>query len=99
MLFDLYMGPKQVLPLQISVDQGVMVTKKFAILPRAWEVESYHLGYSLGGRVLQHCIDADGIFYSLVHFAFHIALIPLGKVWTQLFSLHLWVKSRAEWTL
>ena len=24
-------------------------------------------------------------------FAFHIALIPLGKVWIQLFSLQLWV--------
>ena len=24
--------------------------------------------------------------------AFHIALIPLGKVWIQLFSLQLWVK-------
>ena len=28
--------------------------------------------------------------------AFHIALIPLGKVWIQLFSLQLWVDSRAE---
>ena len=26
--------------------------------------------------------------------AFHIALIPLEKVWIQLFSLHLWVNSR-----
>ena len=29
--------------------------------------------------------------------AFHIALIPLGKIWIQLFSLHLWVNSRADW--
>ena len=28
--------------------------------------------------------------------AFHIALIPLGKVWIQLFSLQLWVHSRAD---
>ena len=28
--------------------------------------------------------------------AFHIALIPLGKVWVQLFSLQLWVDSRAD---
>ena len=28
--------------------------------------------------------------------AFHIALIPLEKVWIQLFSLHLWVNSRAD---
>ena len=28
--------------------------------------------------------------------AFHIALIPLGKVWIQLFSLQLWVNSRTE---
>ena len=27
---------------------------------------------------------------------FHIALIPLGKVWIQLFSLQLWVNSRAD---
>ena len=31
--------------------------------------------------------------------AFHIALIPLGKVWIQLFSLHLWVNRRADWVL
>ena len=28
--------------------------------------------------------------------AFHIALIPLGKVWIQLSSLQLWVNSRAD---
>ena len=28
--------------------------------------------------------------------AFHIALIPLGKEWFQLFSLQLWVNSRAD---
>ena len=28
--------------------------------------------------------------------AFHIALIPLGKVWIQLFALQLWVNSRAD---
>ena len=27
---------------------------------------------------------------------FHIALILLGKVWIQLFSLQLWVNSRAD---
>ena len=27
---------------------------------------------------------------------FHIALIPLGKVWIQIFSLQLWVNSRAD---
>ena len=31
--------------------------------------------------------------------AFHIALIPLGKVWIQLFSLELWVNSRTDWVL
>ena len=31
--------------------------------------------------------------------AFHVALIPLGKVWIQLFSLQLWVNSRADWVL
>ena len=28
--------------------------------------------------------------------AFHIALIPLGKVWIQLFSLQLWINSRTD---
>ena len=28
--------------------------------------------------------------------AFHISLIPLGKVWIQLFSLRLWVNSKAD---
>ena len=31
--------------------------------------------------------------------AIHITLIPLGKVWIQLFSLQLWVNSRADWVL
>ena len=30
---------------------------------------------------------------------FHIALIPLGKVWIKLFSLQLWVNSRADWVI
>ena len=29
--------------------------------------------------------------------AFHIALTLLGMVWIQLFSLQLWVSSRADW--
>ena len=31
--------------------------------------------------------------------AFHIALIPLGKVWIQLFSLQLGVNRRTDWIL
>ena len=31
--------------------------------------------------------------------AFHIALIPLGKVWIQIYSLQIWVYSRAECVL
>ena len=31
--------------------------------------------------------------------AFHITLISLGKVWIQLFSIQLWVNSRADWVL
>ena len=29
--------------------------------------------------------------------AFHIALIPLGKAWIQVFSFRLWVNSWADW--
>ena len=32
-------------------------------------------------------------------FAFHIALIPLGKIYIQLFSLNLWLNSRVNWAL
>ena len=32
-------------------------------------------------------------------FAFHIMLIPLGKIQILLFSLQLWVNSRAHWAL
>ena len=32
-------------------------------------------------------------------FAFHIALIPLRKVWIQLVYLQLWVNSCADWAL
>ena len=31
--------------------------------------------------------------------AFHVALIPLGKVWIQLFSPQLWLNSRTDWVL
>ena len=31
--------------------------------------------------------------------AFNIALIPLGKVWIQLFSLQLWVNNRTDYVL
>ena len=31
--------------------------------------------------------------------AFHIALIPLGKVWIQIFSLQLWVNSGTDYFL
>ena len=41
---------------------------------------------------------SDGEFKSWTRLiAFHIALIPLGKVRIQLFSLQLWVNSRADW--
>ena len=30
--------------------------------------------------------------------AFHIALIPLGKVWIQLFSPQLWINSRVDYS-
>ena len=33
---------------------------------------------------------------SYIELQFRIALIPLGKVWIQLFSLQLWVNSRAD---
>ena len=41
--------------------------------------------------ILPHTGGACGVMV-----AFHIALIPLGKVWIQLFSLQLWVNSRAD---
>ena len=32
-------------------------------------------------------------------FVFHIELIPLGKVWIQLFFLQSWERSCADWVL
>ena len=32
-------------------------------------------------------------------FPFQIALIPLRKIWIQLFFLQLWINSRTDWTL
>ena len=32
-------------------------------------------------------------------FAFHVALIPLGKLWIQVFSLLLWGNGRADYVL
>ena len=32
-------------------------------------------------------------------FVFRIMLVPLGKLWIQLFSFHLWVNNRADWVL
>ena len=52
-------------------------------------VFNYYLKWSRRARVQ--------ILSSLI--AFRIALIPLGKVWIQLFSLQLWVNSKTDWVL
>ena len=57
-------------------------------------IKCLYLFKNLYGRTWQHKFKS---WSSLI--AFHIALIPLGKVWIQLFSLQLWVNSRADWVL
>ena len=41
-LFDLQMRSYQVLPLQISVDQGIMAMKGYSTFPKASEVEPHN---------------------------------------------------------
>ena len=63
-----------------------------------WEIGHYQLwrcpwcnGYRLRKWTRRHEFKS---WTRLI--AFHIALIPLGKVWIQLFSVQLWVNSRAD---
>ena len=70
-----------------------------------------YTGHSLG-ESNPSIRDAVLVFYSLRRLgqgdtssnsltrliAFHIALIPLGKVWIQLFSFQQWINSWADWS-
>ena len=56
-------------------------------------------GDPLGVMVIVAGIGHDDTSSNPGLIAFHIALIPLGKAWIQLFSLQLWVNSRADWFL
>ena len=49
------MGPKQILPFQVTEDLGVMGMKEYSTFPKASEQEPHRLG---------HCRDAVGIFYN-----------------------------------
>ena len=65
---------------------------KFKIMPK-FQINDYTL--------LQIMVNVAGIGHGDTSsnpglIAFHIAQIPLGKVWIQLFSLQLWVNSRAD---
>ena len=44
-------------------------------------------------------ISSKNLHHIISLTAFHKAQIPLGKVQIQLFSLHLWANSKADWVL
>ena len=69
-LFDPLMGPKQVLPLQLRVDLGVIVMKGYSAFPKAsWLEPCYLMQPSViskilvGKGILLLCRDAVGVFY------------------------------------
>ena len=64
-----------------------------------WWYTQWQLLNSLGVMVIVTGIGHGDTSSNPELIAFHIALIPLGKVWIQLFSLQLWVSSRADWVL
>ena len=75
-------------------------TKAFDSIHRG-KMEQILLAYGLkvgvrGVMVIVVEIGHDDTSSDTRLIAFHIALIPLGKVWIQLFSLQLWVNSRTD---
>ena len=87
-----WIGKIAVLPVEVSI--GIWEGVSF------WCQEAYLFSICKGGACGVMVIVA-GIGHSDTSsnpglIAFHIALIPLGKVWIQLFSLQLWVNSRAD---
>ena len=56
----------------------------------------FSFGVARGVMVIVVGIGHDDTSSNPGLIALHIALIPLGKVWIQLFSLHLWVNSWAD---
>ena len=80
--------------LQFSKDSSLNYPQSwYAIKQKKWRCP-WCSGYRCRKWTRQHEVKS---WTRLI--AFHIALIILGKVWIQLFSLQLWVNSRADWIL
>ena len=91
-IFDPSIGPYQMLPLRVRVDQEVIAMKEYSTFhksPKPW-----CNGYRRRKWSWWHEFKS---WTRLI--TFHIALIPLGKVWIQLFSLQLWVNNRTDCVL
>ena len=82
----------------------------YSITPADWVVHLYGFNYSNKTLIIiwfHIVIFRNIIIWTQRHefkswtrmIAFHIALILLGKVWIQLFSLQLWVNSRRDWVI
>ena len=99
--FHPWTGSLQALSLYARVDQGIMAVKEYSTPQRVPEQDHNELnkatrcpwcnGYRRRKWTRRHEFKS---WTRLI--AFHIALIPLGKVWIQLFSLQLWVNSRTD---
>ena len=108
LLFFFSFVMKRYRPCRITVDPYFMVTKFKKLLEIKVNSNAYGVSvWRLSLRLTWRCPWCNGYrhriwtrryeFNSWTRLiAFHIALIPLGKVWIQLFSLQLWVNSRAD---
>ena len=78
-LFDSEMGPLQVLPLQISVNLGVMVMKEYTTLPRFPVLVGWLVLYSISSLVGYPLLNPVFIYIYIYiyhhHHHHHIALV------------------------
>ena len=58
-----------------------------------------HIGVDCGIMIIISGIGRGDLNSNLELVAFPVALIPLGKLWIQLFSLQLWRNSRIHWVI
>ena len=81
--------------LQVTLDYGRQLYLLYC--PVGWGFRIHLLHLYRGVRPHQRVSWIWHEFKSWTRLiAFHIALIPLGKVWIQLFSLQLWLNSRRD---
>ena len=76
---------------------SVMPQQKWSALPVSeWNLELFERPICIHLHIYTYIFEHEFKYWTRL-IAFHIALIPLGKVWIQLFSLQLWVNSRVDY--